>query len=118
MGAYFRRSGAPCPSARKAIDDQIAEIHRQIALSQVAPDSLRREPAPSSDSTTLARDVLGRIKRKRHLSPEVREAKRKLTAVARQKKLDNLRAAAAQNSQIEPPHPPTDTAAGEKKGPK
>lgn len=105
-------------AARKAIDDQIAEIHRQIARSLVAPDSLRREPAPSSDSTTLGREVLGRIKRKRHLSPEVREAKRKLIAAARQKKFDNLRAAAGQKSGTQPPQPPSDTAAGEKEGQK
>ena len=105
-------------AARKAIDDQIAEIHRQIALSQVSSDSLRREPAPSSDSTTLGRDVLGRIKRKRNLSPEVREAKRKLIAVARQKKLDSLRTAAEPKSRTEPLPPPSDTGVAEKKGQK
>lgn len=76
-------------AARKAIEDQIAEIHRQISLARVGQQGVQSK-APADPGDVLGHDSLGRIKRRRNLSPEVREAKRKLIAAARQKKLDRL----------------------------
>jgi hypothetical protein len=42
----------------------------------------------------LGRDTLGRIIRKRNLSPEVKENRRRLIAEARQKKLEKIQAEA------------------------
>src|SRR5215472_13901194 len=82
-------------AARKAIEAEIADIHRRIStrLGQMAVPTAPREEAvvaASEDPTILGRDTLGRIKRKRNISPELRERKRELIAAARAARLDKL----------------------------
>lgn len=72
--------------AKNAIERRINEIKKALSSDGLYLPPDERPPA-AVDSTILGRDVIGRIKRKRNLSPEVREAKRKLIAAARSKKL-------------------------------
>lgn len=105
-------------AAKVAIDARIEQIKKELTADGGLYLAPGERPPVATDPAILGRDVLGRIKRKRNLSPAVREQKRKLIALARQKKLDDLRTAAEQKSRIEPPHPPADTGAAEKKGQK
>jgi hypothetical protein len=81
-------------AAKKAIEDQIAEIHRLISASQLA--GLQAKAPVVAGSA-----VPGRIKQKRNLSPEEREKRRVLIAAAREKRLNNLR----RTSSAESSHP-------------
>jgi len=79
-------------TAKHLIDRRINEImeNLQMPANIASPRNLR--PLPIGDPTVLGRDALGRIKRKRNISPELREAKRQLINKARQQKLDALKA--------------------------
>jgi hypothetical protein len=76
-------------AAKRAIDARIEEIKRQLSENKgpqpILPQLMKDDP------TILGRDVLGRIKRKRNLSPEVRAHKRALIAAARDKRLEKAR---------------------------
>ena len=82
-------------AARRAIEAEIAELHRQIVAlaGQLGGTSVPREVPPQAapgDPSVLEYDSLGRIKRKRNLSDEEREKRRRLIAAARQKRLEKL----------------------------
>jgi hypothetical protein len=77
-------------AARKFIEDRILEIHAQLRAGPVnysAPKILK--PLPD-DPDVLGRDSLGRIKRRRNLSPEDRENRRRLIILAREKKFEKI----------------------------
>jgi hypothetical protein len=82
-------------AARRAIEAEIADIHRQIATvaGQLAgPTSSKEGPPtpPQDDHSVLGLDTLGRKIRKRKLSPEEKEKRRTLIAAARRKRLESF----------------------------
>lgn len=97
-------------SAKQAIEARIYEIHKQLTAngSAIVP------PPAFMDASYLGRDVLGRIKRKRNISPEVRKQKQELIAKARLSRLSQLKEQvreemmqAAAVAPVAPPPPPT-----------
>jgi hypothetical protein len=86
-------------AARDAIDKEIKEIHRRIAADSafkrpnlsLISESQMRESVAQKD--ILGIDSLGRVKRRRNLSPEVRAHKRELIAKAREVRLRRLQQA-------------------------
>jgi hypothetical protein len=81
-------------AAKKAIEDEIAEIYRRVAAETGAAFPSSPQPQTQPDETYLGLDSLGRIKRRRNLSPEVKEQRRQSIALARQARLEKLRKAA------------------------
>src|SRR5262249_36174606 len=77
-------------AARQWIDARILEIQQQLSVGGATYE----KPPAILDPNILGRDVLGRIKRKRKLSPWALQQKRELIAAARQKRLDKLKVAA------------------------
>lgn len=81
--------------AVKHLNKRIKEIAEALRLPDTdpayfsAPKTLK--PLPEGYATVLGRDSLGRIKRKRNFSPEVREKKRQAIARAREMKLARIR---------------------------
>jgi hypothetical protein len=85
-------------AAKKAIEEQITEICRRVAAD--TGDQGQANLAPV-DPSVLGRDSLGRIVRKRTISPELKEKKRKLIAEARASKIAKLHV--AHTTMVEPP---------------
>src|SRR5260370_24948071 len=84
-------------AAKKAIEDQIAEICRRVAMETGAPS----QPTPlPPNRENLGVDALGRIKRRRKISPELRAQKVELIGKAPSARLLKL---ASMKSQIKAP---------------
>lgn len=95
-------------AAKQLIELRIADIYRSasgITDNVAAPKQLT--PIPFGDTSVLGRDVLGRIKRKRNISPELREKKIALIAAAREKKLAAIAASKQPEAQRPGPASPT-----------
>jgi hypothetical protein len=73
-------------AAKRAIDLRISEIMRQVQKD----GRVQYIPPPEKDPTVLGRDSIGRIIRKRNISEEVKEKRRKMIKVARDKKLQAI----------------------------
>lgn len=69
-------------AARLAIEARILEITNRLSS-----EGTYIKPPAILDPTILGRDILGRIKRRRNISPELKEKKRALIAAARAKRL-------------------------------
>jgi hypothetical protein len=88
--------------AKIAIEARINEIKKSLSSDGMYLAPGERPPA-ALDSSILGRDVIGRIKRKRQLSPEVRAKKVELIARARAKKLEAIYAQQAREKARQPP---------------
>lgn len=95
-------------AAKNAIDARIDEIKAQLGGVYIAPGE---RPPAVLDTGILGRDVLGRILRKRNLTPEQRDNRRRLIALARVKKAEKKAAEAAAKEAPRPvtPPPPVNT---------
>ncbi len=79
-------------AAKTAIDARIEQIRRDYHSNN--PSAAKNlAPINPSDTSVIGRDTIGRIIRKRTISPELRAAKIAQIGMARKLKLDRIRAA-------------------------
>jgi hypothetical protein len=76
-------------AAKKAIEEQIAEICRRVAAE--TGDQGQSNPPPA-ERETLGGGAIGRVKRRRNISPELRARKVELICKARAAKLLKIEA--------------------------
>jgi hypothetical protein len=77
-------------TVKRLIDTRIEELTYLLQPDNFSkPKTLK--PLPVGDPTVLGRDSLGRIKKKRKLSPEQQAAKRALIAKARESRLARIK---------------------------
>lgn len=79
-------------AAKELLEKRIAGIQRSVQGNFSAPKEFA--PIDPEDPTIIGRDALGRIKRKRHISPELRAKKIALINQAREARLNKIRAEA------------------------